>query len=78
MLVILNASAATERRASLYDDIEDESGAELKEPTAKQGERTAFWGVPRAPMRLAVSRLSRDADGGDSHFWVLVFRVRLT
>ena len=31
----VNASAATERRASLYDDIEDESGAELKEPTAK-------------------------------------------
>ena len=51
----VNASAATERRASLYDDIEDESGAELKEPTAKQGERTAFWGVPRAPMTLAVS-----------------------
>ena len=45
----------TERRASLYDDIEDEFGAELKEPTAKHGERTAFWGVPRAPMTLAIS-----------------------
>ena len=28
-------------------------------PTAKEGERTAFWGVPRAPMTLAVSE-----DGG--------------
>ena len=50
-----NAEGVTERRASLYDDIEDESGAELKEPVAKPGERQAVWGVPRAPMTLAVS-----------------------
>lgn len=55
----VNADGITERRASLYDDIEDESGAELKEPVATAGERQAVWGVPRAPMTLAISE-----DGG--------------
>jgi predicted neuraminidase len=56
----INADGATERRASLYDDIEeDESGVGLKEPAAKSDERAAFWGVPRAPMTLAISE-----DGG--------------
>jgi predicted neuraminidase len=63
-LVFNDASAAgiTERRASLYDDIEDEEdGAKLPEPSANDasGERAAFWGAPRAPMTLAVSE-----DGG--------------
>jgi predicted neuraminidase len=52
-----NAEGVTELRASLYDDIEDESG--LQEPVARAGERHAVWGVPRAPMTLAISE-----DGG--------------
>ncbi len=54
----INAEGATERRASLYDDIEDEPAAR-KQPPARAGERVAFWGVPRAPMTLAISE-----DGG--------------
>ncbi|HEV2677335.1 MAG TPA: exo-alpha-sialidase [Aliidongia sp.] len=54
-----NAEGVVERRASLYDDIEDDSG--LKEPDAKPGERQAVWGVPRAPLTLALSE-----DGGRS------------
>ena len=56
----INADGVTERRASLYDDIEeDESSVGLKEPGAKSDEQAAFWGVPRAPMTLAISE-----DGG--------------
>jgi predicted neuraminidase len=55
----VNAEGVTELRASLYDDIEDESGGELKEPEARPGERNAIWGVRRAPMTLAISE-----DGG--------------
>jgi predicted neuraminidase len=44
----INGEGVTERRASLYDDIEeDESGVGLKKPAAKSGERSAFWGVLR-------------------------------
>lgn len=53
----INGEGITELRTSLYDDIEDDSG--LAEPTAKSGERSAVWGVPRAPMTLAISE-----DGG--------------
>jgi predicted neuraminidase len=55
----INAEGITALRASLYDDIEDDSG--LAEPVAKAGERQAVWGVPRAPMTLAIS-----TDGGRS------------
>lgn len=59
----INAEGVTERRASLYDDIEgSRPGQRLKEPATKPGERAAFWGVPRAPMTLAISE-----DGG--HTW---------
>ncbi|PHI32534.1 sialidase family protein [Budvicia aquatica] len=57
-LVFNNMSAAdcSERRTSLYDEIEDEedkaSGKEVIIPT--EG-RSAFWGAPRAPMTLAIS-----------------------
>jgi predicted neuraminidase len=54
-----NAEGVTELRASLYDDIEDDSG--LKEPVSQEGERHAVWGVPRAPMTIAISE-----DGGRS------------
>lgn len=66
----ISAEAATERRASLYDDIEEQGGEELGGATtavmpapakAGAGARSAFWGTPRAPMTLAISE-----DGGRS------------
>ncbi|MBP2329761.1 putative neuraminidase [Kibdelosporangium banguiense] len=56
-LVFNNSSArdATERRLSLYDEIDDDGLAEQAPPPADFGERTAFWGAPRAPMTLALS-----------------------
>jgi predicted neuraminidase len=68
-LVFNNASAAdaTERRASLYDEIEDvnhhnDRSNELTEAPAEQ--RETFWGAPRAPMTIAIS-----ADGGLTWPW---------
>ena len=54
-----NASTSDARRQSLYDEIE---GGETGEATvvADIG-RKAVWGVPRAPLSLAISR-----DGGKS------------
>jgi predicted neuraminidase len=52
------ADQATERRASLYDEIEDEDGPEqeaLDEAEQDAGGRKTFWGTPRAPMTLAIS-----------------------
>ena len=60
----ISSAQATERRLSLYDEIEDESDAPQAAPTpvelkpAATG-KTAFWGTPRAPMTLAISE-----DGG--------------
>ncbi|WP_216700982.1 sialidase family protein [Priestia filamentosa] len=53
----MNAENCTERRASLYDDIEDEESEEnvVTEVVEDSGEREAFWGAPRAPMTVAVS-----------------------
>jgi predicted neuraminidase len=58
----VNRDAATERRTSLYDEIEDpvaEGGDEeaLSEAVAGQDSESqrAFWGVPRAPMTIAIS-----------------------
>ena len=53
-----SAADSADRRASLYDDIEEE-GDGRTDPVARPGERAAVWGVPRAPMTLAVSE-----DGG--------------
>lgn len=58
----MSAENATERRTSLYDDIEDE---EVAVTTEGASGRTAFWGAPRAPMTLAIS-----SDGGKS--WPLM------
>ena len=66
----ISAAQATERRLSLYDEIEDEDDAPKNAapisaaPQANSGRaaksgRTAFWGTPRAPMTLAISQ-----DGG--------------
>lgn len=43
----INAAMSDQRRASLYDEIEDDAVA---------GTGGAIWGVPRAPMALALSR----------------------
>ena len=58
LAMIFNASSAanaTERRESLYDELEDtgedSQGATVAAPAA----RKAFWGAPRAPMTLALS-----------------------
>ncbi|WP_322052944.1 sialidase family protein [Paraburkholderia bannensis] len=54
-----DASHSNERRASLYDDIEDsEDSGELRDQKASE-RGTAFWGAPRSPMSLAISE-----DGG--------------
>ncbi len=42
----INASMSSQRRASLYDEIEQDAVA---------GTGGAIWGVPRAPMALAIS-----------------------
>jgi predicted neuraminidase len=66
-LVFNNSSSldATERRVSLYDEIDDEGvvdgldGPVVAEPSPEEaearGRRTAFWGAPRAPMTLGLS-----------------------
>jgi predicted neuraminidase len=59
LAMIFNASSAadaTERRASLYDELEEEAapastGAKAGQPPV----RRAFWGAPRAPMTVALS-----------------------
>ena len=70
-----NAEAATERRASLYDEIEDEEPATDAAPAAVDpNKRTAFWGTPRAPLTLAISPdggrtwpQRRDVETGDGY-----------
>lgn len=54
----INADEQTERRASLYDEIEDEGDTRTAVDTEA---RPAFWGTPRAPMTLALSE-----DNGDT------------
>lgn len=49
-----SAADATERRTSLYDEIDDDGLAATQEKPAEQLGR-AFWGAPRAPMTLAIS-----------------------
>lgn len=55
----INADQNTSRRASLYDEIEDEEDTTVQAPVAAvpvdSKKRTAFWGTPRAPMTLALS-----------------------
>ena len=68
----ISAEQATERRVSLYDEIEDDTDAEYVEATPTG--RTAFWGTPRAPMTLALSDddgltwpQKRDVETGDGY-----------
>lgn len=60
----MNAENCTERRTSLYDDIEDEEEGNNDSSTAAvleedPNKKKAFWGAPRAPMTIALSE-----DGG--------------
>lgn len=74
--MVMNYSSvldATGRRASLYDEIDDEGvkdtdGPVLAEPTIDDTKRTAYWGAPRAPMTLALS----DDDG---HSWPIAYDI---
>jgi predicted neuraminidase len=76
------AEASTERRLSLYDEIDDvglaEEQGQLAEPdaaaVADDGSRKAFWGTPRSPMTLAISEdsgrswpIRRNLDVGDGY-----------
>ncbi|MEY4750190.1 MAG: hypothetical protein RIQ60_2404 [Pseudomonadota bacterium] len=54
LAMVLNPSSAadaSERRASLYDEIDDGDG---RTEAVARG-RSAFWGAPRAPMTVALS-----------------------
>ncbi len=80
-LVFNNSSAldATERRTSLYDEIDDDglaetAAAEAVAPIDDGDSRSAFWGAPRAPMTLAISPdrgltwpTLRDLETGDGY-----------
>jgi predicted neuraminidase len=46
---------ATERRLSLYDEIEDPEAGQTKAIVPETVRKTAFWGAPRAPMTLSLS-----------------------
>lgn len=68
-LVFNNSSAAdaTDRRTSLYDEIDGESDGQPHPGPA-------FWGAPRAPLTLAISTdggrswpVRRDIETGDGH-----------
>jgi predicted neuraminidase len=54
----MSAAQASERRVSLYDEIEDDGESPTSPAavaTTSPGGRTAFWGAPRAPMTIAIS-----------------------
>ncbi|MEY4417293.1 MAG: hypothetical protein RIQ53_4586 [Pseudomonadota bacterium] len=72
----ISAEQATERRVSLYDEIEDETDSPdaAASYAAPAGARSAFWGTPRAPMTLALSDddglswpIRRDLETGDGY-----------
>ncbi|MFM9607525.1 sialidase family protein [Streptomyces niveiscabiei] len=56
-LVYNHSSAldATDRRVSLYDEIDEAGGLAVQEDTAGSPVSSAFWGAPRAPLSLAFS-----------------------
>jgi predicted neuraminidase len=60
-----SALDATERRASLYDELEDDDASKNDVKSSHvSNERRAFWGAPRAPMTLALSE-----DDGQTWPW---------
>lgn len=59
-----NALTSSDRRHSLYDEIEAAEGAQAapaETASAADDRRKAIWGVPRAPMSLVFS-----SDGGET------------
>lgn len=76
MAMVMNWSSvedATERRESLYDEIDDEGvkdtdGPAAVEPTIDEDAKTAYWGTPRAPMTLVLSE-------DDGHTWDIAYDV---
>lgn len=52
-----SAANATERRESLYDELDDEKNStdQLVDVSPQTDTRKSFWGAPRAPMTLALS-----------------------
>ncbi|WP_320782653.1 sialidase family protein [Streptomyces sp. CRN 30] len=65
-----SAADATERRTSLYDEIEEDAAG----PAPAAGDDLAFWGAPRAPLTLSLSTDSgrtwparHDLVTGDGH-----------
>ena len=50
-----SAANASERRESLYDELEDTGEGSQGATVAAPAARKAFWGAPRAPMTLALS-----------------------
>lgn len=50
----ISCAESAARRASLYDELSEESGAEPRPDQDAEGPK-AVWGVPRAPMTLAIS-----------------------
>jgi predicted neuraminidase len=49
------ATITTERRLSLYDEIEDDLPPAMEAGDRGADGRPAFWGTPRAPLTLAIS-----------------------
>jgi len=67
LAMISNASSAadaTERRESLYDELEDAAPPASDGAAPAKPIRRAFWGAPRAPMTLALSE-----DDGQTWPW---------
>lgn len=71
----MSRAGATERRLSLYDEIEDDGQtSQSKEIPIDSEAKMAFWGAPRAPMSLAISTdngkswaYRRDLEVGDGY-----------
>ena len=72
----IRATQSTDRRASLYDEIEDDETIVTAAAPAAETDtaRKAFWGTPRSPMTLAISEdegktwpTIRDIEVGDGY-----------
>ncbi|MFE9884985.1 exo-alpha-sialidase [Streptomyces scopuliridis] len=76
-----SAADATERRVSLYDEIDDDGVSDTAPPdgtgtgaTPPSPDDAAFWGAPRAPLTLSLSPdggrswpVRHDLETGDGH-----------
>ena len=50
-----SAANASDRRESLYDEIDDDPPPGTPAATGEAPKRRSFWGAPRAPLTLAIS-----------------------